>query len=418
MKSINHGLLEFCNRRLCQIGNMIAKLRDKGIKVMENGLFKNRKTGYTVTLNTVIRDNNLSLSANGLYMKINSYISIPDFKVSKSFIFNQCKEGKKAFDNSWKELKSSGYLIQEFHPNPNNRGQFIVTYELLDEPVEDGVHTRYYDIKGNVTHMLYTSYYDSEHSKTNENSEKVNIYESETKKYIHKKEQKNKPCDHTPLKGGMVKSAEILEPDHIPLEDTTLKGGAYNNTIINNTNKYLCNISSSIDIDEKDIIDYSKKINMSRVKKIEEDNKIKSQIKDIDTKTLDYNYRDFLDIAGEDVSVKLKMFLKDYVFNSNNESTYKVSNTFVSKQQFMEHLKLITHSQLVKIDSALKTGKIKSVNGILTFVYNAAYMSDEKEDKSGSCKRQIDRKKSGIRRNYSENDLSSIEQSLLYGKDG
>ena len=96
-----------------------------------NGKFRTRRHKFTQVSNKALTDKNLSLKAKGLYALINSYITIPDFTLYKQTLVNSCKEGRDSFNAAWKELKDSGYLIQE---RVLINGKFSYEYELLDEP--------------------------------------------------------------------------------------------------------------------------------------------------------------------------------------------------------------------------------------------------------------------------------------------
>ena len=87
--------------------------------------------------NTLIRDQRLSLRAKGLYILIESFITIPGFTLYKGYLMKQCTEGSRAFDSAWKELKECGYLIQYKMRQGSNR--FYYEYELLDDPMEQEV---------------------------------------------------------------------------------------------------------------------------------------------------------------------------------------------------------------------------------------------------------------------------------------
>lgn len=94
------------------------------------GKFRKKRSNFAMVSNEIIRDENMSLKAKGLYALIQSYITIDDFTLYKSFLQSHCKEGKKAFESAWKELKDSGYLVQYRMKNAKN--QFYYEYELLD----------------------------------------------------------------------------------------------------------------------------------------------------------------------------------------------------------------------------------------------------------------------------------------------
>lgn len=76
------------------------------------GKFRKKKVNFSMISNEIIRDDTVSLKAKGLYALIQSYITLEDFSLYKGFLLSKCKEGKKAFDAAWKELKDAGYLIQ------------------------------------------------------------------------------------------------------------------------------------------------------------------------------------------------------------------------------------------------------------------------------------------------------------------
>src|SRR3712207_8652195 len=97
-----------------------------------NGAFRKKKVYFTQVSNNAIRDNELSLKAKGLYALIQSYITIEDFTLYKSHLKKQCVEGEKAFENTWKELKDKGYLIQ-YRLQDFKTKHFYYEYELLED---------------------------------------------------------------------------------------------------------------------------------------------------------------------------------------------------------------------------------------------------------------------------------------------
>ena len=113
---------------------------------MAEGFFRSKK-GFTVVQNEITRDAKISLKAKGLYLVIQAYISMPDKKWTKEDFRNLTKEGKKAFDSAWKELKDFGYLKVHFM---QDNGKWKTEYELLDEP-DLGPHTLYHNSEGEVS---------------------------------------------------------------------------------------------------------------------------------------------------------------------------------------------------------------------------------------------------------------------------
>ena len=98
---------------------------------MSDGVFRKKKKKFAQISNALLQDENLSLKAKGLYGLIESYINIPDFTLYKNMLRKKCKEGDTAFDNAWKELKDSGYLIQ--HRINGAGGKWNYEYELKDD---------------------------------------------------------------------------------------------------------------------------------------------------------------------------------------------------------------------------------------------------------------------------------------------
>ena len=118
---------------------------------MADGFFR-CKEGFTVVQNVISRDKNVSMKAKGLYLVIQSYITMQDKKWLKSDFEDMVGEGEKAFNNAWNELKEAGYLKTHIYPNS---GKFTNEYELLDRP-ETGPHTYYYNKDGVVTNTNET----------------------------------------------------------------------------------------------------------------------------------------------------------------------------------------------------------------------------------------------------------------------
>ncbi len=112
---------------------------------MSDGFFRG-KTGFTVVQNGIVRDRDVSMKAKGLYLIIQSYITMPDKRWRKSEFLKMVKEGEKAFETAWKELKDSGYLKVHMFPQKAN---WIIEYELLEE-AQQGAHTFYYDGTGKL----------------------------------------------------------------------------------------------------------------------------------------------------------------------------------------------------------------------------------------------------------------------------
>ncbi len=101
-------------------------------KENENGRFRKKRVNFSIVSNEVIRDDTISLKAKGLYSLIQSYITLDGFTLYKGFLKSKCREGKKAFNTAWNELKDSGYLLQYRMQEPETK-KFFYEYELLDK---------------------------------------------------------------------------------------------------------------------------------------------------------------------------------------------------------------------------------------------------------------------------------------------
>jgi hypothetical protein len=101
---------------------------------------KRKEYIFSQVSNEVLRDKNITMKAKGLYALIQSYITIENFVLYKNTLKKDCKEGEKAFEAAWKELKDKGYLVQ--CKLRNEKGGFYYEYDLLDTihtPKKEGV---------------------------------------------------------------------------------------------------------------------------------------------------------------------------------------------------------------------------------------------------------------------------------------
>ena len=98
--------------------------------VSQDGKFK-KKISFATVSNVALRDKNLSIKAKGLYSVIQSYITLDNFTLYKSFLIEQSIDGIRSFNSGWDELKESGYIKQKRIRVENG---FTYEYELLDEP--------------------------------------------------------------------------------------------------------------------------------------------------------------------------------------------------------------------------------------------------------------------------------------------
>ena len=101
----------------------------------QEGFFRN-KVPFVPISQVVAKDKELSLKAKGLYLLIQSYITIPNFKLYKSYLMSVCVEGQCSFDSAWNELKEKGYLKIYKVAKSDAKG-FYYEYELLDAADSD-----------------------------------------------------------------------------------------------------------------------------------------------------------------------------------------------------------------------------------------------------------------------------------------
>ena len=102
---------------------------------IQDGCFRN-KTAFVPIPQVVAKDKELSLKGKGLYLLIQSYITIPNFKLYKSFLMSNCLEGQSSFNSAWNELKEKGYLKIYKIAKADTKG-FYYEYELLDAAEPD-----------------------------------------------------------------------------------------------------------------------------------------------------------------------------------------------------------------------------------------------------------------------------------------
>lgn len=87
---------------------------------MSDTIKVSRKRGFTMTTNTVLNDNSLSLQAKGLYSILVS--NADEWETKKSEIFNRSKNGRDASQTAWNELVSAGWI--ESKPKQDSKGIF------------------------------------------------------------------------------------------------------------------------------------------------------------------------------------------------------------------------------------------------------------------------------------------------------
>lgn len=177
---------------------------------MADGFFR-CKQGYTVVQNVISRDKSISMRAKGLYLIIQSYITMPDKRWLKSEFMKMVPEGEKSFNGAWTELKLKGYLKCQIHVDGN---KFVREYELLDEP-DYGPHTFHYNAKGELTKTEGGEENNVENSESLENTEDLLLC------------QKGHVVKGSVVKGHVVEGQGVT--GHV------VNGGANNKSFNNNT---------------------------------------------------------------------------------------------------------------------------------------------------------------------------------------
>lgn len=182
--------------------------------------FKQKKCNFTMIPNEVLRDKNLSRKAKGLYAEIYSYITIPNFKLSKSYLMKQGLEGETAFNSMWNELKEKGYLKQYRIRSYKSDNGFVYEYDLLDKP--DLTTPYLINIKINGSQGVVKTI-ENRGSLTDESCKNIGNTE-------------NKTLDFVPPRFSTIYNSHMVQ-----------NWGNYNNTDLNNTN-----LNNTISISKKE----------------------------------------------------------------------------------------------------------------------------------------------------------------------
>lgn len=155
----------------------------------KGGNFRSTVQPFTMVDNRVIENKNLSMKAKGLYLIIMHYVTIPNFVLNKKYLMSLSKEGERAFDSTWKELKDAGYLKQ--YRLKGEDGKWIYEYELLIEPVIETKEDAKVDIKKEQNKKPSTSAkVESYNRKIKNNSVNRSIPQSD-KNYTNKNKKNN-----------------------------------------------------------------------------------------------------------------------------------------------------------------------------------------------------------------------------------
>lgn len=230
----------------------------------QNGTFRHKRMNFAQISNTALQDKSLSLKAKGLYALIQSLITIPGIDLRLWKLRSLCKEGDKAWDSAWKELKDAGYLKQYRIPS-GKRGAFSYEYDLLDEP----------DLSTPAFINLTRDHEESQSNAASGSADSSDIpnesgEQNPFESAVEEEDDSSKTAtvghsDHTPQKGGYGKNAGENGLDHTPplasyakrmacLKHPMLKGGDNSNTKSGNTpsSNTLLGNTQSVSLSEED----------------------------------------------------------------------------------------------------------------------------------------------------------------------
>lgn len=356
-----------------------------------NGTFRKKK-GFTMASNSVIRNQNISLKAKGLYTLIQSYITCESLEVTKAFLVKQCMEGDKAFDTAWNELKKSGYL--KMHLYPAEKGQFRYEYELLDEAdFAGGVYLYRYDREGRVTSTNMSSISNAQESKETQDKKSDDISENSGRSDDHTPHfgSSGKADDHHPRFGGSGR-----DDDHTPHFRCGGKGGG--NIILNNNTKYN-HLSINQEYEKAEIV-FKKQINYD-------------------------GWKDEENVDKELLNLIVKTAVE--LMTMPDEYSWRINQIQRSAPQIRKQIERLNHEHISYIMQCIQTSKvsIKNVPGFIrTSLYNAPdtysiYKTKQDDSKSvlnSDEKRRSKEKKSASRfHNFNQRqyDYSAMEVELV-----
>ena len=131
---------------------------------MSTNRFRKKDNNFTVMSNFALDDKNLSPQAYYIYAKIQRWITMEytkdkqgnlvPFNLTKEFLIKKSNMTQSTFEKYWKELQRLGYLKMYQMPDPENKGQFIYEYDILDKAEPTTPYLTRYNFKGKVTSTL------------------------------------------------------------------------------------------------------------------------------------------------------------------------------------------------------------------------------------------------------------------------
>lgn len=307
---------------------------------LESGKFRYKKVYFSQVSNTALRDDKLSLKAKGLYSLIQSYITLENFTLYKSTLYNKCIEKEKAFESAWNELKDNGYLKQ-YRIRSAETNKYVYEYDLLDEPNMVQPALLNIGINGEIIQ--------------NTNTKQNTVEEVDSKKHTKKIENLNPPQKV----GGSKRTRFVSNP--------VQNGGYINNTDQSNTDQNNTNQSfnhenyENYQKDDDRLIDVQSTVEKYGIyKTILSENinleSLKAQHEPIDAALID----EILDLLAETLST--------------NKTNTRVCGEDKPIEIVKAQLLKLTDEHITYVISCLKknTTKVQNIKAyLLTALYNA-----------------------------------------------
>lgn len=164
-----------------------------------------RDDSFTVVTNTILRDNNLSMSAKGLLCTMLSLP--PEWDYSFNGLVKICKEGKSAVRNTINELKDAKYI--KISQSRSEKGYFQYKYTVYRKPYEERALNENYPTPENRT----------TDNPTSDNQPQLNTNKLNTKELIDKID-KNDKTGEPEIKHNFL-TLELINMDYISKDDSS-----------------------------------------------------------------------------------------------------------------------------------------------------------------------------------------------------
>lgn len=362
---------------------------------MADGSFR-QKSGFTIVQNSIARDKNISMKAKGLYLIIQSYITMPNRVWLKSDFMEKVQEGQKPFDSAWNELKENGYLKVHITMNGN---KFEREYELLDVAAP-GAHTFYYNSAGEVTKTVPKT--SSENDKKDENlrlTPNGQVVESTENTEDLRHTKIGQVVTGSVVTGGVV-TGQVVNGDVAidnPKDDIYINNNTRdNNTLIDNP---LLLQTENVTFEAESV-----KPDMSEE---EEEEKIKKQI----------NYERLIRKHCDSENKKLLTFIVRQMTEMVHESGSMVkisTNHLEPKTKVIEHLRSITYDDIENLLYMLPDKKENYIKNPIGYMRNCLFNIVDR--RGAICyTNQIKHKGNNQGLIHQEYDFDELEKTLFGG---